>query len=173
MKAGEAHRRGFEPRRIRFGVEAVHQHARCIGGRVTHAAVYLRGNATQSARRNCEQAAGVEPAQADPDNHQQSARNPGKVAPTGMRLHASAVLPLDDTCSTQRIGLAPILLPEGAHQLLALRRRSDLLVAVERIELSRLWVWTTAVPSTDRKDVDNANARRRENRGQGAVLGVQ
>lgn len=30
MKAGEAHRRGFEPRRIRFGVEAVHQHARCM-----------------------------------------------------------------------------------------------------------------------------------------------
>ena len=33
-EVGAAHRQGFEPCRIRFGVEAVLQHARCMCGRV-------------------------------------------------------------------------------------------------------------------------------------------
>ena len=89
----------------------MHQHARCICGQVSSAAVFGWSENTAPAARE--------------------------------RISEQA-------CSTQRIGLAPIVLPEGADRLPALRTRSDLVVAVERIELSRARVWAAAVPSTDR-----------------------
>jgi hypothetical protein len=51
-RASEAHRQGIEPCRVRFGVEAVHQHARCIGGQVIALRLIVtKDNAAQTARR--------------------------------------------------------------------------------------------------------------------------
>ena len=116
VKAGEAHRRGVEPRRCRFGVDAVHQHARCRT---------VNRRPESNRRRLIQITINCRPV-------------PGRGGADGNALSRSQLsCQLDDACSTQRIRLAPIVLPEGAHRLPALRRRSDLLVAVERIEPSR------------------------------------
>jgi len=93
--AGEAHRRGVEPRRFRFGVEAVHQHARCKCGRILTLRFFVGGRTQRHGPRirSSEQAAGLEPAQADPDNHQLSARTRARWRRRKCVCTQSAVLP--------------------------------------------------------------------------------